>query len=80
MEVVSRDEYNDLLKRVEALEARGENRELMDANQTARYLNISQQGLYSMIRGMKLPSYKTGKKLYFKRSEIDAVITKVKKD
>ena len=76
MDVVSKKDFDKLEERVKVLEKGAEYKELLDANQAATYLNVSKQGLYSMVKNMKIPTYRTGKKLYFKRSEIDSIITK----
>ena len=45
--------------------------ELMNVQQVAEYLTLSVQTIYSLVHKMEIPNSKRGKRLYFKRSEID---------
>ncbi len=51
------------------------NVEFMTIKQIAEYLTLSVATIYSMIHRMEIPNYKKGKRLYFKKSDIDAWIT-----
>jgi excisionase family DNA binding protein len=43
----------------------------MDIKELSAYLNKSKSAIYTMTFSNKIPHYKSGKKLYFKKSEID---------
>jgi excisionase family DNA binding protein len=45
--------------------------ELMNVQQVAEYLSLSVQTIYGFVHKMEIPNYKRGKRLYFKRTEID---------
>jgi excisionase family DNA binding protein len=45
--------------------------ELMNVQQVAEYLTLSVQTIYGLVHKMEIPNAKRGKRLYFKRSEID---------
>lgn len=49
--------------------------ELMTIKQVAEYLTLSVPTIYGMVHEAKIPNYKQGKRLYFKKSDIDAWIT-----
>jgi excisionase family DNA binding protein len=74
MEVITKEQFEKLEQRVQNLEARGENRELLDVKAMAAYLQITKHGIYGMIKNNTIPYYKNGKKAYFKRSEIDRML------
>jgi excisionase family DNA binding protein len=45
--------------------------ELMNVQQVAEYLTLSVQTIYGLVHKMEIPNFKRGKRLYFKRTEID---------
>lgn len=45
--------------------------ELMNVQQVAEYLTLSVQTIYGLVHKMEIPNCKRGKRLYFKRTEID---------
>ena len=45
--------------------------ELMNVQQVAEYLTLSVQTIYGLVHKMEIPNSKRGKRLYFKKSEID---------
>lgn len=49
--------------------------ELMNVLQVAEYLSLSVQTIYGLVHKMEIPNSKRGKRLYFKRSEIDEWIS-----
>ena len=49
--------------------------ELMNVQQVAEYLSLSVQTIYGLVHKMEIPNSKQGKRLYFKRSEIDEWIS-----
>ena len=51
---------------------------VLDMNETARYLKISKPSLYGMTHKRMLPYYKHGKRIYFRKNEIDEWINKGK--
>jgi excisionase family DNA binding protein len=44
---------------------------LMNIKEVAYYLNITISAVYGLTHRRKIPNYKVGKKLYFKKEEID---------
>lgn len=54
-------------------------KESLDFNETAQYINQSRSYLYKLTSQGLIPHYKpNGKKLYFKRSELDGWVLKNK--
>lgn len=47
----------------------------MNVQQVAEYLTLSVQTIYGLVHKMEIPNSKRGKRLYFKRSEIDEWIS-----
>jgi len=45
--------------------------ELMDIKEVVSYLKISSSAIYKLTASNGIPHYKNGKKVYFKKSEID---------
>ena len=45
--------------------------ELMNVQQVADYLTLSVQTIYGLVHKMEIPNSKRGKRLYFKRTDID---------
>lgn len=45
--------------------------ELMDMKEVVLYLKISSSAIYKLTSSNRIPHYKNGKKVYFKKSEID---------
>ncbi len=45
--------------------------ELMNVQQVADYHTLSVQTIYGLVHKMEIPNFKRGKRLYFKRTEID---------
>ncbi len=46
--------------------------EVLNAEQAAEFLHIAKQTLYSMTSRRKIPFYKNGKKILFRRGELEA--------
>ena len=55
----------------EIKETQDNGNEIMNVQQVADYLSISNQTVYGMTCRMEVHFYKRGKKNYFKRSDID---------
>jgi len=55
-----------------------EGSDILDRDEAAQFLKISKQSLYGMTHQHTIPYYKQGKKLYFKKSDLEAWITKGK--
>ena len=53
--------------------------ELLSVEDAAKYLNLAKQTLYGFTSKGVIPYLKKGKKLYFKRSELDKWINEGKK-
>mgnify|MGYP000947179488 CR=1 FL=1 len=45
--------------------------DLMNVQQVAAYLSLSVQTIYGLVHKIEIPNFKRGKRLYFKRTEID---------
>src|ERR1700756_237542 len=52
--------------------------EIMNINQTAEYIGIAKSTMYKFTSCRMIPHFKQGKKIYFKKSELDEWITKNK--
>jgi excisionase family DNA binding protein len=52
--------------------------EIMNLEQLAKYVNQSKSAMYKQTSSRTIPFYKNGKRVYFKKSEIDAWLTKTK--
>lgn len=52
----------------------------MTVQQAADYLNLSKQTVYRKVSDGKLPFYKSGKKLHFKKSELHSFVSLGKVD
>lgn len=49
--------------------------EILNADEAASYLSITKSTLYKHTADRKIPHYKNGKKLYFKRTELGERLT-----
>jgi excisionase family DNA binding protein len=54
--------------------------DFMTVDQAAQYLDLSKSTIYKNVHFGKLPYYKSGKKLYFRKSEIKQIIEQSKID
>ena len=52
--------------------------EILNLEQLAKYVNQSKSAMYKQTSNRTIPFYKNGKRVYFKKSEIDAWLTKTK--
>ncbi len=52
--------------------------EVLNLNQTAEYVSLSKSAIYKKTSERNIPHFKKGKKLYFKRSELDHWLTSMK--
>ena len=52
--------------------------EIFNLNQAAEYLSLSKSAIYKKTSEREIPHFKQGKKLYFKRSELDDWLTQLK--
>ena len=48
----------------------------MNVTQVAEYLSLAKQTIYALVHKMEIPNYKQGKRLYFKKADIDKWIEK----
>ncbi len=51
--------------------------EVLNLEQAAEYVSLSKSAIYKKTSERNIPHFKQGKKLYFKRSELDAWLTPV---
>ncbi len=49
--------------------------EVLNLNQAAEYVSLSKSAIYKKTSERNIPHFKNGKKLYFKRSELDGWLT-----
>ncbi len=52
--------------------------EVLNLNQAAEYVSLSKSAIYKKTSERNIPHFKQGKKLYFKRSELDNWLTELK--
>jgi len=52
--------------------------EVFNLNQAAEYVSLSKSAIYKKTSERNIPHFKQGKKLYFKRSELDDWLTSMK--
>jgi len=53
--------------------------EFMNVTQVAEYLSLAKQTIYHLVHKMEIPNYKQGKRLYFKKLDIDEWLTKTRR-
>lgn len=53
-------------------------KEVLNLNQAAEYVSLSKSAIYKKTSQRNIPHFKQGKKLYFKRRELDAWLTDLK--
>lgn len=58
------------LDRIEKL-VRLNSKEVLDVEEVALMLNVSKSRIYHLVSSRNIPHYKQGKKVYFKKSEIE---------
>lgn len=61
---------NALKKKASGLEKSEESPEILNLEQVSALLNLAKPTIYSLTSKRKIPYFKKGKKLYFKKSEI----------
>lgn len=52
--------------------------EVLNLNQASEYISLSKSAIYKKTSERNIPHFKKGKKLYFKRSELDEWLTENK--
>ena len=52
--------------------------EVLNLNQAAEYVSLSKSAIYIKTSERNIPHFKKGKKLYFKKSELDLWLTSMK--
>jgi excisionase family DNA binding protein len=52
--------------------------EIMDLEQVAKYIKLAKATIYGLTSSRKIPHFKRTKRLYFKKSEIEAWLTEHK--
>ncbi|RYE40270.1 MAG: DNA-binding protein [Sphingobacteriales bacterium] len=50
--------------------------EILNVDEAAKYLSVTKSHIYKQTSQNEIPHYKRGKKIYFKRSELDEWLTK----
>lgn len=61
---------NNTIKNVEGVN------EILTTEEAAKFLSLAKSTLYGMTCQREIPHFKRGKKLYFKRTELDEWLTK----
>ena len=51
------------------------NKPVLSFTEAVAYTRVSRSRLYSLTSGKKIPYYKTGTRVYFKRADLDAFLT-----
>jgi excisionase family DNA binding protein len=49
----------------------------MNASEVVKYFSLAIATIYVLVRSKSIPHFKTGKRLYFNKSEIDSWITRL---
>jgi len=66
------EKLNSIELAIESLKESSKNvDEFMDIDQTASFLAMSKTTIYGMTHQRKIPYFKVGKRLFFKKSEIE---------
>jgi excisionase family DNA binding protein len=65
------NQLTELLKMAKAPTLKEATVEIMTVEQLSDYLTIARQTIYGKCASKELPYYKSGKRLYFKKSEIN---------
>ena len=65
------NQLSELLKMAKALTLKEATEEIMTVEQLSDYLTIARQTIYGKCGAKEIPHIKTGKRLYFKKSDID---------
>ena len=52
--------------------------EIMNLIQAAEYLSLSKSSLYKSTSQREIPHFKMGKRIYFKKSELDQWVTEIR--
>ena len=59
-----------------AINSKSNDVEFMNVTQVAEYLSLAKPTIYSLVCKMEIPNYKQGKRLYFKKADIDEWLSK----
>jgi len=62
---------NELTKNVNNTKFKEDTDEIMTVEQLSTYLTIARQTIYGKCAAKEIPYFKTGKRVYFKKSEIN---------
>lgn len=76
---IIRDAVNDAVTRYlsfQPVPAKESAQEFLDAQKAAEYLSLARSTMYILIYKKAIPHYKTARKVYFRRSDLDAYIMK----
>ena len=65
------DSIEKAIQNLNRIEPKAPVNELLDAVQVASYLKVTKSAIYKLTSTSEIPHYKNGKKLYFKKSDID---------
>ena len=65
------NQLSELLKMAKAPTLKEATEEIMTVEQLSDYLTIARQTIYGKCSSKEIPYYKRGKRLYFKKSEIN---------
>lgn len=48
-----------------------EHPDVMDVSETSKYLKLAKPTIYSKVQARRIPHYKQGKRLYFRKEDLD---------
>lgn len=65
---------NRILKEISDLKS-GQTKDFLSVDETADFLGIPKSSVYQHSHKRTIPYFKTGKKLYFKRADLERYIT-----
>ncbi len=60
------------------IQTKADLKEVLNIDQAAEYVSLSKSAIYKKTSERNIPHFKKGKKLYFKRSELDSWLTELR--
>ena len=70
---------NGIIAAIERFIAERQNnpvKDYLDSADACQYLGVAKSYLYKLTHGKVIPYYKTGKKIYFERKDLEAYVTR----
>jgi excisionase family DNA binding protein len=69
---------SELSAEIKSLKVFKQGNEIMSLNRLVEYLELSKSGVYKLTSTRGIPHFKRGKRLYFKKDEIDRWATEIR--